>query len=101
MTSGKTVERPLFWRIDRQDRRQRAARVGRWKYVRDGAIDLLFDLDADPGERENLGYREPARLADLRERLARWEEDVDKSSAEFPMNFGSGGILRPKPGAGR
>jgi arylsulfatase A len=101
VTSGKTVERPLFWRIDRQDRRQRAARVGRWKYVRDGAIDLLFDLDADPGERENLGYREPARLADLRERLARWEEDVDKSSAEFPMNFGSGGILRPKPGAGR
>ena len=33
VTSGKTVERPLFWRIDRQDRRQRAARVGRWKYV--------------------------------------------------------------------
>ena len=101
LTHGRTVERPLFWRIDRQDRRQRAARVGRWKYLRDGAIDLLFDLNADPGERENLGYREPARLADLRAQVARWEEDVDKSGAEFPMNIGSGGVLRSKPGASR
>ncbi len=101
VTSGKTVQRPLFWRIDRQDRRQRAARLGRWKYVRDGSIDLLFDLDADPGERENLAYREPARLADLRARLAAWEADVDKSSLDFPMNHGSGGVLRPKPGATR
>jgi arylsulfatase A-like enzyme len=101
VSSGKDVERPLFWRIDRQDRRQRAARLGRWKYVRDGAIDLLFDLDADPGERENLGYREPARLADLRTRLARWEEEVDRSALEFPMNHGSGGVQRPKSGASR
>lgn len=101
VTSRTTVERPLFWRIDRPDRRQRAARVGRWKYIRDGGIDLLFDLDADPGEREDLGYREPAHVADLRARLARWEEDVDRSALEFPMNHGAGGVVRPKPGASR
>jgi arylsulfatase A-like enzyme len=98
VSSGKTVERPLYWRIDRQDRRQRAMRLGRWKYLRDGAIDLLFDLEADPGERNNLGYNEPARMADLRARLARWEEEMNKVSNEFPMNHGSGGILRPKGG---
>jgi arylsulfatase A-like enzyme len=98
VSSGKTVERPLYWRIDRQDRRQRAMRLGRWKYLRDGAIDLLFDLEADPGERNSLGYSEPARMADLRARLARWEEEMNKVSNEFPMNHGSGGILRPKGG---
>ena len=63
--------------------------------------DLLFDLSADPGERHDVGYDEPARLADLRARLARWEQDVDASAVEFPMNLGSGGVIRPKPGAGR
>jgi arylsulfatase A len=101
LTAPAAGGRPLFWRIDRPDRRQRAVRLGQWKYVRDGAIDLLFDLSADPGERNDRGYDEPARLADLRARLARWEQDVDASALEFPMNLGSGGVIRPKPGGSR
>jgi arylsulfatase A-like enzyme len=92
-----SVDRPLFWRIDRPDRRQRAVRLGRWKYLRDGAIDMLFDLEGDPGERDDRSYHEPARLAELRARVRRWEQDVDASAVEFPMNVGAGGVVRPNP----
>jgi hypothetical protein len=74
-------------------------RLGRWKYLRDGAIDLLFDLAADPGERDNLGSREAARMGDLRARVTKWEAEMDASAVEFPFNAGSGGTQRtlPKP----
>ena len=50
----RRVERTLFWRIDRADRQQKAVRQGKWKYVQDGGIELLFDLEADVGERHDL-----------------------------------------------
>jgi arylsulfatase A-like enzyme len=75
---GRPPERTLHWRIDREERKQRAARSGRWKYVRDGkTIDLLFDLDRDPGERENVAAAHPDVVARLRADLARWEADMD------------------------
>jgi len=66
-------ERTFFWRIDRPDRKQKAVRHGDWKYVRDGSIDLLYDLANDPGERKNLGYAQPAKLAELKQLLSGWE----------------------------
>jgi arylsulfatase A-like enzyme len=90
------VERTLFWRIDRPDRRQRAVRRGRWKYVRDGGIDLLFDLERDVGERQSLAHLEPARLAELRALLGPWEADMDVWAAKYPDNLGAGGVLRPQ-----
>jgi arylsulfatase A-like enzyme len=50
----KIVPRTFYWRIDRNDRKQRAVRDGDWKYVRDGGIELLFNLSADPGERKDV-----------------------------------------------
>lgn len=65
--------RPLIWRIDlpgegdeRAPRAQRAARRENWKYIWDGGAEFLFDLDRDPGERNNLGYQNPELLAELR-----------------------------------
>jgi arylsulfatase A len=72
------VERTFCWRIDRSDRKQKAVRHGKWKYVKDGMIELLFDLDTDVGERRNLAFLHPAVVADLRRRLADWEADVDR-----------------------
>src|SRR5204862_4777551 len=46
--TAESRERAFFWRIDRPDRKQKAVRKGDWKYVRDGSIDLLFDLANDP-----------------------------------------------------
>ena len=75
------VEREFFWRLNLRIRQQKAARRGRWKYVRDGA-DMLFDVVADPGERKNLVYTNPAVMKDLKERLAAWELEVGGPSQE-------------------
>ncbi|MFM8619040.1 MAG: sulfatase [Opitutaceae bacterium] len=55
-----------------------AIRVGDWKlleYFEDGRVEL-YNLAADPGEDRDLAAAEPARVADLRARLARWRSDV-------------------------
>lgn len=77
--SSKPVDRNLFWRIDRTDRKQKAVRSGNWKYVRDGDIELLFDLSRDPAERNDLGYRHPETVAHLRGALADWERDLARN----------------------
>jgi hypothetical protein len=43
-------ERPLFWRTQAQD----AARVGKWKYLKESDREHLFDLSIDPGEKNDL-----------------------------------------------
>jgi arylsulfatase A-like enzyme len=78
---GAPRERTFFWRMDRSNRKQRAIRQGRWKYLNDGnTMDLLFDLAADAGERVNLGYQQPAVLARLKSALAAWEAEMDASN---------------------
>ncbi len=76
---AKETERTFFWRIDRSDRKQKAVRHGKWKYLKDGMIELLVDLEADEGERKNLAYRHPEIVARLRRLHAEWEAEVDKS----------------------
>jgi choline-sulfatase len=46
----------------------RFVQEGRWKYVHKLEPEL-FDVEADPGELENLAERRPERVAELRERL--------------------------------
>ncbi|MCI0460561.1 MAG: sulfatase [Gemmataceae bacterium] len=75
----KEVERTFFWRIDRSDRKQNAVRQGRWKYLKDGAIEMLFDLQEDISERRNLGYRHPEIVERLRRLHAEWAADVDRN----------------------
>jgi arylsulfatase A-like enzyme len=57
------TDRDLFWRIARPERQQKAVRSGRWKMLVDGGQYLLFDLEADPGERTDLAARHPERLS--------------------------------------
>jgi arylsulfatase A-like enzyme len=63
----------------------RAWRRGRHKYVR-APLEELYDLDADPGETENLAAREPEtarRLAsELQEALARLGEGESRRQAD-------------------
>jgi arylsulfatase A-like enzyme len=71
-------ERTFFWRVSRKDRHQKAVRHGRWKYVLDGALPLLFDLETDAGERIDLGYRHSEELRELQALLAAWEAELAK-----------------------
>jgi arylsulfatase A-like enzyme len=73
----KEIERTFHWRIDRSDRKQKATRQGKWKYLKDAWIEFLFDLEADVGERRNLAYQHPDILARLRQLHADWEKEMD------------------------
>jgi hypothetical protein len=50
-------------------------RIGRWKYLEsDGeGQGELYDLEADPGESDNLVEREPERARAMAEELERWK----------------------------
>lgn len=56
MSDEIDVERILFWKF----RSQFAIRQGKWKLIYDGTSKLLFDLDEDPSERYDVGYKIPS-----------------------------------------
>ncbi len=72
------VERELFWRIVRPNLLQKAVRSGRWKLLIDGRHFLLFDLENDLAERNDLAAQHPDLVLRLKRRMAEWEHDVDQ-----------------------
>lgn len=74
------VERTLFWRT--ADGSQAAVRRGGWKVMGDaisGGV-LLFDLRADPGERDDRYYRQPELAEELATLLRAWVREVDEEA---------------------
>ncbi len=47
------------------------------KLLLDGELTLLFDLEADISERENLVADRPDVARELRRLLEEWEQEVD------------------------
>ena len=74
--------RTFFWHIphytNQGSRPAGAVREGRWKLVEhyDSDRDELFDLDADPGETNDLSADQPARTVAMRARLRQWRSQV-------------------------
>ena len=64
--------RLLFWRSSRQD----AALHGRWKYVKDGDDEYLFDLSVDEHEQANFREQNPAMFNQLKEEFKKWNATV-------------------------
>jgi uncharacterized sulfatase len=58
----------LYWRWIAQS----AVREGKWKYLRGGAREYLFDVAADPSEKQSLLRQHPEVAARLRTRLEGW-----------------------------
>ena len=75
-----TRPRTLFFRQRRGDRTWRAVRDGALKHLtrRDGEQlkEYLFDLKADPGEKNNLLRARPDEAQRLKGLLIQWEEQV-------------------------
>ena len=74
--------RTLYWHFpnytNQGGRPAGAIREGDWKLVEhfeDGSVEL-FNLAHDPGETKNLAASEPARAADLRDKLHAWRASV-------------------------
>ena len=78
LLANKKAEKPrdLFWRINRPQKRVRAIRSGKWKFVLDGGINNMYDLEADPGETRDLFYVHPEIAAELRGKLEAWDKQL-------------------------
>jgi len=76
--TGKQRVKPrtVFWRYRRAENTRKAVRHGDWKLTDDSGRQGLFDLKSDPGEKTNRLADQPVIAADLRKRLAAWEQDV-------------------------
>jgi uncharacterized sulfatase len=68
----------LYWRWVAQS----AIREGKWKYLRGGARDYLFDVEADREETENLLMENPEIAKRLSTKLARWSEELSPPGLE-------------------
>ncbi len=72
----------LFWRWLAQS----AVREGRWKYLRGGQREYLFDLEADKEEKKNLIEKHPEIAAKLSAQLETWSQDLKPTGlATKPM----------------
>jgi arylsulfatase A-like enzyme len=74
---GASAERTLFWRQpDPIQTPQAAARGGKWKYLRAGTQEFLFDLSVDPGEKADLKTQHPDVLRQLRDAWSAWDAQM-------------------------
>ena len=67
-----TADRKFFWRTIRQG----AMRSGKWKYLREGTNEFLFDLSVDEREQADFGSKYPGKVKQLSEEFDRWQKEL-------------------------
>jgi arylsulfatase A-like enzyme len=65
-------ERTIFWRTRRQD----ALRSGKWKYLREGNSEYLFDLSVDEREQANFKEKSPEVFQRLQVEYQKWQSQM-------------------------
>lgn len=90
--SDSSREAPIFFRRppDRKDFRYMknlpdlAMRAGKWKFMcdYDGGRPMLFDLDADASESNNLASQQPSRVQRMTEALMAWNSNLPKDAGD-------------------
>lgn len=78
--AARPFARPLYWRM--KYRRQRALRVGDWKYLRIEDREYLFNVEHDQRERANRARLEPDRLAAMRADWEQWNAQMPSIPAD-------------------
>jgi arylsulfatase A-like enzyme len=68
----RSYERTFFWRNSDQD----AVVKGRWKYLRDGEREYLFDLGTDEHEQADFRELNPTMFQRLRNEFKEWNSTV-------------------------
>jgi arylsulfatase A-like enzyme len=67
---GASPRKEMFWEF----RGQKAARVGNYKWIDSAKAKGLFDLAADPGEKNDLSAAQPQIAADIESRWTAWRK---------------------------
>lgn len=70
--------RSLFWNWNFKGKTQSAVRKGKWKYIIDNGTGLLFNLEKDPGEHNDVGPGLPKIKEDLEKELQQWKDKMKK-----------------------
>jgi arylsulfatase A-like enzyme len=68
----EVYERALFWRT----RTREGARIGDWKYLKDGDDERLYDLAVDVGEKTDLKTKQPAAFTRVKGRYDAWAGEM-------------------------
>jgi len=80
----KSQRTEMFW----QRRGDKAARVGRYKWVESSRGGGLFDLKSDIGEQHDLSQQKPEILKKLKARFAGWKKEMYAAEPRRPFrNF--------------
>ena len=80
LLKNKTLpSRKVFWN-------GLAMRDGRWKYVRDKGHELLFDLEADIAEQDDLAAEQVDRVMEMSAALDAWSAEMEKSKTPQPSD---------------
>jgi arylsulfatase A-like enzyme len=100
LAGGTLPERTLFWRYGHKQ--QRAARRGRYKYLKINDNEFLFDVVADPLERGNLKLRQPELFAELKAEWEQWDagmlhDPTAPSAGNSPSNLADHFNTPPPP----
>lgn len=71
----------MFW----QRRDDRAARLGRYKWVESSRGSGLYDLEKDVGEKNDLGKERPEVLVKVQARWREWRKAMDEAEPRGPF----------------
>ena len=75
LTGKKNVERTIYWRTF-QRAKQKAIRMGEWKYLQDAKGEYLFNLAADQAEKNDLKEKHQDIFNTLKKKYADWEKTM-------------------------
>lgn len=83
MLQGKAKSRrtEMYW----QRRLDKAARVGKYKWVESARGNGLFDLSKDIGEKHDLSEELPDVLAMMKAKFAAWRKEMDEAEPRGPF----------------
>jgi arylsulfatase A-like enzyme len=78
---AKSPREAMFW----QRRSDKAARVGKWKWIESAKGGGLFDLEADPAEKHDLSREKPEMAQKLKAQFEAWRAEMDASEPRGPF----------------
>ncbi len=82
LAQGKPSPRKeMYWKR----RAKEAARVGRWKWIRNETGTYLFDLADDVGEKNNLVEKMPRKAAEMEAHFNAWLKRMDAAQPRGPF----------------
>ena len=71
----KNTDRTIYWRTFQRNK-QKAIRSGDWKYLQDEKGEYLFNLIADPAEKNDLKTKQQAIFDRLKKKVVVWEKTL-------------------------